>query len=447
MKYTLDDIHSRLANVGKSHIVALSEVDNQKHKVHLYCTIHKIDYYQSLDDAIHKKYGCPECVKDGKHKTVLLKHNLLIDKPEIAAMLKYPEKACMISTYSKQKEWFVCPHCGTDLYKSVFNVVQNGLKCNVCSDGFSYPNKLMFHILQNIGIVFESEFCPEWINYSRYDFMFHHMGKMYIVEMDGGLGHGKKSFGNNEELSISKNKDDYKDEIAIKNGYIVIRINADKSELSYIKNNIYHSILSEIFDLNAVNWEYCDEKSQSSMLVDVCNYYSLNKSSISELADYFCIAKDTVEKYLKKGYALGLNPKYQPHHYGKKVLCLESNIIFDSCRKAASFYKLDASIIRRVCIHERNSTGNLHFMYLDEYDGDVDLLIPNYDIVADSSINKVHAKPVIIVDTQINDIMDFKSIYEVTKYFDKQDTVIKRYIDADKLYQNRYILKYKYNIA
>ena len=182
----------------------------------------------------------------------------------------------------------------------------------------------MFNILLDLNIEFEPEFKPDWIKYSRYDFMFVKDNKKYIIEMDGGLGHGKKSFGNKEDLSKSLNKDLYKDKKAEENGFILIRINSDFSDVFYIKEQIIKSELSKILDLNNVDWDRCDLLSRSSILLEVCNHYNTYKCSYNDLHNKFQISKDTIKKYLKIGYTLGLNPKYEAHYNGKGIICIES---------------------------------------------------------------------------------------------------------------------------
>ncbi len=61
------------------------------------------------------------------------------------------------------------------------------------------------------------------------------------------------------------------------------------------------------------------------------------------------------------------NPAYGTHTNGKRVICLDNNIIYDSCREAGRQLNCDNSAISSVCKGKREHTNNLHFMYYEEY--------------------------------------------------------------------------------
>ena len=63
--------------------------------------------------------------------------------------------------------------------------------CPICSDGKSYPEKFIASYLRQIGEPFITEYSAKWSNDRRYDFYLPNMNM--FIEVDGGIGHGKKT--------------------------------------------------------------------------------------------------------------------------------------------------------------------------------------------------------------------------------------------------------------
>ena len=63
-----------------------------------------------------------------------------------------------------------CPDCGNEKYMIINNLFKKGFSCNKCSDGFSYPNKFMFNVLEQLNEEFVSECSPIWVEGKFYDF-------------------------------------------------------------------------------------------------------------------------------------------------------------------------------------------------------------------------------------------------------------------------------------
>ena len=95
-------------------------------------------------------------------------------------MVKYfqnIEDASRYTKYSKEVVNFVCPECGRVHSKAIHNVMSNkGLSC-ICGDGFSYPNKFIYSMLEQLNIEFETEKRFEWSDNRIYDFYIEHNTK------------------------------------------------------------------------------------------------------------------------------------------------------------------------------------------------------------------------------------------------------------------------------
>lgn len=370
--YTIEDINNKFIKNSKPHIKALCGCNVLKDRVNLLCEKHNYTWDAILDSALHKKYTCPLCAKEGIIETKTKDYNLWNINSEIAQLLENPNDAIGTSNSSKKKLWFICPCCHNRLYKSVACITKFGLACNICSDGFSYPNKLMYYILNDINIDFEAEFSPEWISPKRYDFCIESL--KLIIEMDGNLGHGKKVRKNSKvSLEESLQIDLYKNQKAIEHGYNIIRINSDQSNIEYIKNNILTSELIKYLSFDNVNWNKCNLNSQKSILYEVCSFYNNHSYySYKMLSKKFKIHKTTIGKYLKIGAENNLCPKYLTSI--KPILCLDSNKIFRTASECGRYYNIDSSLVIRCCKEERNTVKGLHFIYLDDYVGNVEEL-------------------------------------------------------------------------
>ena len=96
----------------------------------------------------------------------------------------------------------------------------------VCGDGFSYPNKFMYSVCEQLvenGEIkgFEHELKLKNSELKRYDFMLHLSCPeidLVIIEMDGGIGHGNKTRNKNIKPEEMKRVDKWKDNQAMKQG-------------------------------------------------------------------------------------------------------------------------------------------------------------------------------------------------------------------------------------
>lgn len=99
--------------------------------------------------------------------------------------------------------------------------------------------------------------------------------------------------------------------MALKNGikeenYIVI--DCRKSELEFIKNEIIKSRLTELFDLNKVDWLKVEEFALSNLVKKVCGVWNDNVNkhvNTLQISKIVKLNRSTVTRYLKQGAKLG----------------------------------------------------------------------------------------------------------------------------------------------
>ena len=250
-------------------------------------------------------------------------------------MLKYfvdKEDAYTHTYASNNKVLCKCPNCGTEKEMSINKLYNRNFSCPQCSDGISYPEKIMFNLLKQLksnnqlnNFIYQyTSKNNKWCNTYKYDFYFELNNEQYIIETHGGQ-HYNYSFESCDGKSVedTQQNDKNKKELAIQNGikkenYIVI--DCRKSELDFIKNNILNSRLNKIFDLSNIDWIKIGQYSEKSLVKEVCDYWN-NKNYLENtlnLANIFNISRSTIINYLKKGKELGWC-NYNPKEENKKI--------------------------------------------------------------------------------------------------------------------------------
>lgn len=245
---------------------------------------------------------------------------------------------------SNKKIYPICPDCKRIYTKSINIYCLNnnhGFGC-ICKDGISYPNKLMFYYLKTMKYNFETEFSGwEELKGKRFDFIIH--DKKTIIEMDGGLGHGRRSFADKTSQKNSIKIDKDKEMIANDHGYNVIRIDAIKSDISYIHKQILGCKFFNKKQLDAIDFTKADSFARRNFCKTICTFYKEHPEyTLIAIANNFNISSCTVLEYLKLGSKIGwCDYKKRIKNTGlnrnKKieVILNENTYVYDSCAEAA----------------------------------------------------------------------------------------------------------------
>ncbi len=279
--------------------------------------------FEILEQNISRNFGCPVC---SNRKVIKGINDVATTHPDIARLFENIEDAYTTSFSTSKKFRFKCPRCGNIKLDSTNNISFFGFSCPNCSDGVSYPNKFMYKLLSVLHIDFDREVKFDWckypcfvdkdkLDYGNYDFV---IPKMHlIIEMDGGLGHGNRVMStishNRRKISLEETvyRDKMKDVLAKENGFNVIRINCDYSSdveerFKTVMKNIMKSPLSNIFNLNEVNFKEIDEFClTNSYIVDIAKLWN-DGLPVSKIEKEMKLSSVTVGKYLKTCSKLGL---------------------------------------------------------------------------------------------------------------------------------------------
>lgn len=283
----------------KTGIIPIDKYDGCHTKIHFKCS--KGHIWEATPHDILSGFGCPYC---SGNKVLKGYNDLWTTNPEIAKLLVDKKLGYKVSRGSHQKLEFACPDCGSIKLISPKQVEAYGLGCNICSDGISYPNKFIINLLKQIGVQhLIPEWSPDWLKPYRYDAHFSFDGKEYVVEMDGGIGHGECGFNTNSVDYDSIQRDVFKDELAKQHDVQVVRIDCKYTDMKirycYIKNSILKSELANILDLSIVDFDVCNQLATTSLSIAAAKKYD-NGESIREISENMGIPYDTIYSWIKR---------------------------------------------------------------------------------------------------------------------------------------------------
>lgn len=273
------------------------------------------------------------CHGVGKSTSFVIKgvNDLATEYPELVKYFVDKELPTKLRSKSTQVVQLQCPHCGFKKETRPCDIHRKGFRCPICSDGISYPEKIVGNFLKVLNIEFKTQICIA--NKYRYDFYIPSLNA--IVEVHG-LQHypGQrpkhwKTYEKEHENDIDKWM---LANVKFGEGLKYIVLDCRYSELDWIKKSIVNSELSTLFDLSEIDWLELHSKSECSRALEVIEYYNENGGTLAQIGDKFGISDVSVGRYLRKGCNLGLcNYKSKKQHdkgsVGKAVVLIMDNKI------------------------------------------------------------------------------------------------------------------------
>lgn len=245
-------------------------------------------------------YWCPAC---SSSRCFTGYNDIATLRPDLLDYFVDIEDAKKHTMTCRNKLLLKCPKCETVQKYNVSLLNNYKFNCKFCSDGISFPNKVCRALLKQLPVEdYIFEYTDTWTNNKQYDVWFSYKNKNYLLEFDGGQHFKDSSWCTKEEQQIN---DEIKNVLAKKNGYILIRIDCMFSDFDYIKQNILDSQLSEIFNLNKINWDKCHEDSLRSIVLEVADYYEKHHPHITEICKQFDLSASAVKKYLNQAAVIG----------------------------------------------------------------------------------------------------------------------------------------------
>lgn len=373
-KKTSEQFKKEVYNLVGDEYKVLGEYINSKTKIkmlHTKCgNIYEVRPINFLSEV-----RCPFCCQSPTQ--IAIGYNSMWDtNSELAKLLLNSEDGYKYTQSSNVKVDWKCPECGHIINNVMINKVnKRGLSCPRCGDGISYPNRLMFSILTNLNINFETEKCFKWCkfglngkNYTgRYDFYFIYNNQKYIIEMDGYF-HFNDNIMNGQTKEESNLIDIEKDRLARDHDIIPIRIDSQKSEFNYIKASVFNSKIYNIFNLCLIDWELCNRESVTSLKIKSCELWN-SYHNVKKISETMKKSESTIRNWLNSCASFGMCD-YNPLT-NRRVFCFETNEIFNSITDASNKYNIMSSSISTCCKGKYKYAGKLpdgtklHWRYID----------------------------------------------------------------------------------
>ena len=318
-------------------------------------------FYQPINARVCRGYSCPYCL----NRSVLVGYNdIWTTHPHVALLLDNPDDGYKYTYGSSVKLNFVCPDCGLKINAWLSDVVNRGLKCPSCSDGFSYPEKVMYNFLLLCGVNFYYHARKNVLDWNdNYEYDFYLQDENTIIETHGGQHYSETNdfeISLEEQVKIDKDKETLANINGITN-YIII--DCRKSNIDYIKENILkNNFLSNLAKNKDIDWSSINKKSQCSMVKEVCDFYSKNKYTMTfeMIGEHFNLYKGTIQKYITTGAKLGfceyseaeqrsLGHMISNKKRSKKVYCITTKQVFENANVAGEYFNTPPTGIRAIC--------------------------------------------------------------------------------------------------
>lgn len=357
----------------------------------------------------------------------LAKGNLHETHPQISKLLLNQNDGIQYTYGTNTKVWWICPECGHKMYRSVSKVVSRGLKCEICSDGISVGEKIIYNILKIYSDSIQKEKIFNWAKNKKYDFYIEDLniicevfGSQHYQEEFSRIKSERKARTYEEEHENDLLKERLAKENCI-DKYVII--NTSNEDLEYLKNSILNSELKNIFDLSIIDWNNIFLKSLKSKAIESCELWNAGYRSTREISEMLNISISVVIKYLKKCNKIGLcdydsyKIRCSQYVYGneavrKKIVCVNTGQVFNSLKDAKDYFSISSSHIcncakgnRTYAGIDKNTGEYLVWKYFDDYDKNKHYEIPK---------EKPHRKPKEIICLNNNKI--FTSTKEAAKY-------------------------------
>lgn len=287
-------------------------------------TIGDFNRYKMLCDN-----GCQGSLKN-LNKTIRGVDDLATTHPHLVQYFANPLESKTLKAGNNKLINMKCPYCGLEKRMKPNDLVNQGFGCQKCSDSISYPERFIGSLLTTLNIIYQKQFTLD-DNKSKYDF---YIPSTNLIIETHGMQHYKETFYRVGGRSLEEEiiNDTYKKELALSKGYKYVVLDCRYSTLKWIKNSILKSELKNFIELHKIPWEEIAKRSESSLLIQVCEHYEKKGGSLRELSLHFHLGKTTIKRYLERGNEIGLcNWKPLPNGQLQKkpIVAIKENEVYE----------------------------------------------------------------------------------------------------------------------
>lgn len=295
--------------------------------------------------------------------------------------------------YTNIKINVTCPDCKKHKKIAPRTMLYHSSIGCVCGDGVSYPNKFICSVLDQLKIIYETEYIFDWAKDKRYDIYIPTLN--CIIENHGGQ-HYDSGFLSmaGKTLQEEQENDKIKKNLAIQNNikYYII-LDCRKSDVDWIKASVLNSKLNNLFDLSLVDFNKCGEFACSNLVKVVADLWN-NKLSVKEIIAITRFSAARVQDYLRKAsqcnmcdwtpqgsHKRGMEMcRGENHHMARIVLQFDkkSNIIkiWKYTKLASDKLSINEKNICACCRGKRQIAGGYHWKYLYDQTSKDGTIIP-----------------------------------------------------------------------
>lgn len=311
--------------------------------------------------------SCPYC----SNRKLLKNYNdMWTTNPKMASLLANPEDSYNYMQSSKKKVDWICINCRNIIKsKSIDSVKRQGVSCGKCSDGISYPEKIMIALLNQLNVSYEHDNSQSWSNNKRFDF---YISSINTIIETHGIQHSVKSFKSIGGRSLDEEKlnDKSKKKLALNNHIMhYIEVDCSYSNLDYVKNSILKSEISSIFDLSSIDWDIIDRESTKSILIESCKLWE-SGMNIKEISEELKLNRNVISEYLTKGNRLKIC-SFKKKPLKAKVVQLDKDNSFikewDSIIEASKILGITDTMISSCCNNRQRTAGGFKWLFYEDY--------------------------------------------------------------------------------
>lgn len=343
-----------IAKLALAHptIILVDKYVNMSTKVTHKCLIDGYEWVETPTRVLLTK-KCPVCSDKKIGPAPEYKNSIwaLKDKSHYEAFMT-EEQMKEYMPYSSRKIDMICPYCGRHKNRSPAKLYAQGLGC-ICSDGISYPNKIIWNILEQLNVNIQREYSPDWARGKIYDI---YIPSLNCIVENHGLQHYEHTTGKIfDDLRTIQSNDAYKKEMALLHGiehYVIL--DCKKSNVGWIRQSVKNSELPILlrFDINAIDWTKASLFASTSLMRKAADMYT-QSCSIKNISTYFGVSKETVRRWLRHMTEVGMcdydSKTENLKAHSKSVRCVELNICYQSMAEAARAFGVTKDAIHH-CI-------------------------------------------------------------------------------------------------